>query len=365
MARIGPNQDINDPTTIIQTAFEYQQKSDSAGNFLAQFNARNPNVTGSPIVDISIPFKMEDGYTQFLEGSNIDFDDEKYIYDENLVSNSTLATYVDLAERFRIYWAALNNVLDQLDDYSYLQEDIIAPVGPIIVNIPAIFGLRIHGSLGGTAYDQESYYHLPSESLSTPVWTGIGPTNYNQLTYPQLLNELYAIDIQQSGSSAIWNTIYWYDKYTDSSGSARGASAHFGKLEDFFIISLDEQYIQFYNNGSVAIDIELSINISATLNQNFGASYSSWAEIDDINSYPDPFAGQKNLLSSFLSYGEVASGDDTIILSTTRTIEIPPGKSAFIGCRANADSGFGPTAGLVNITLVLNGETLIHSANLA
>lgn len=363
MARIGPNQDINDPTTIIQTAFEYQQKSDSAGNFLAQFNARNPNVTGSPIIDISIPFKMEDGYTQFLEGSNIDLDDEKYIYDENLVSNSTLVTYVDLAERFRIYWATLNNVLDQLDDYSYLQETDIDPEGPFVVIIGG--NTRTHGSLGGIAYDQESYYHLPSGSLSTPAWTGVGPTNYNQLTYPQLLNELYAIDIQQSSSSAIWDTIYWYDKNVDNSGDVRGATAFFGK--ERIISPIDQQYIQFHNGGSSAIEIEMSINISATIDSRFSTSYSSWAEIDDINSYPDPFGGLKSLLSSYISYTEEKlSPGGTTTLSTTRTIEIPPGKSAFVGCGAGAGTSFGTiiTVGTVDIIIILNGETLTHSANL-
>lgn len=365
MARVGPNQDINDPTTIIALTYDFQQQSNNYGNFLAQSIAQNPNTTGSPIINVSIPFKLTDGSTQLLEGSNIELSESIYIYNENLVSNATLITYINLAERFRDYWATLNNILAQLYDYDYLIEIDIDPEGPATGILPG-GEIRIHGSLGGTSYNQFSYSHSPSSPLSIPTWIGNGLTNYNQLTYPQLSGILQSINISRSASEIGWDTIYWYDKSSDASGSVRGSSANFGKHEDN-APPLNEQYIQIYNNESTTMEISLSIDISATFDSRFSTSYASWAEIDDIDVYPNPFGGFKNLLSSYISHNEEKlSPGGTTILSTTRTIEIPPGKSAFIGGRTGAGTTFGDfiTIGTVNITIILNDQTLIHSANL-
>jgi len=364
MTRSGPNQDINDPTTLIDLAYRYQQQSDQAGNLLAQSNAQNPNVNGSPIINISIPFRKSDGSIQLLYGEDIEFDTQ-YIYDNSLVSNANINTYIYLAERFRDYWEILNNVLNQLNDYDYVIEDNIDPEGPTIAHL---YGgqIRTHGSLGGITYRKKSYSHLPSESLSIPVWNGIGPTNYNQLTYPQLLNELQKINIQISVSEIIWNTVYWYDKLLDASGDSRGAWTRFGKHEQYGP-PFNQQYVQIYNNESNTIEISLSIDISATLDKRFTVSYASWAEIDDVNSYPNPFGGWKHLLSSYISYSEEKlSPGGTIVLSTNRIIEIPPGKSAFIGCHAGAGTTFGNaiSVGEVSITLVLNDQTLTYLVSL-
>ncbi len=357
MTRSGPNQDVNDPATIIDLAYQYQQDSDDKGNLLAQSNAQNPNVSGTAIIDISIPFKKTDGSTELLQGSSIDYDEE-YTYDSDLVADSTIVTYVDLAERFRDYWETLNNVLNQLNDYDYLQENDIDPTGPFTTVFPGSI-IRTHGSLTGIAYEQDSYSHSPAASLSTPAWTGIGPTNYNQLTYPQLLSTLPPIEVQRNVSGIMWDTNYWYDKYSDTSGSVVGANARFGKDEDW-LPPLAQEYVQFYNNGPTTMDISLSIDITATFDVLFTTSYYSFAEINDINVYPDPLNGNKALLPSFIAHSELKPNPGgTTVLSTTRTIEIPPGKSAFIGCGASASTTFG---GLdtVNISLVLNGKTLIH-----
>lgn len=357
MARVGPNQDINDPTTIIDLAYQYQQQSDFAGNMLAQSNSENPNVTGSPIVDVSIPFKRTNGSTQLLQGSNIDYDDG-YIYNTDLVSDSTIITYVFLAERFRGYWEALNNILDQLNSYDYLEEN----------NIESVSGIT-YGSLGGTEYGQTSYSFSPSESLLIPTWQGSGLTNYNQSTYPQLLSALSTISIQRQQSLTLWwDTIYRYGKFIDNTGGVRSASAGFtGRAAGW---PLDQQYVQFYNSTSNPIEISLSIDISATFSVNFTTFYQSWAEIDDINSYPDPFGGIKAFLPSSISHSESkGSSGGTIILSTNRTVEIPSGKSAFIGASAGASTTFfeanPPNNGSISITITLNDQTITHSAILA
>lgn len=347
MARIGPNQDINDPITIIDLAYKFQQQSNRKGDFLAQSNAQNPNVTGSPICDISIPFKMINGSIQSLQGDNIDYD-EGYIYNTDLVSNATIITYINLAEQFRDYWKILNNILDQLNDYDYLQEIDIEPEEIIVPD-------GSHGTLGGTKYIKTSYSHLPSESLSIPEWKGIGPINYNQLTYPQLLSQLQTINVERNISEEIaWETNYLYSKAIDDTGDVRGAAAGLGS-----------NYIQFYNNTLSPINISLFIDITAIFDSRFDTSYSSWAEISGVNCYP---TGNVWLLPSYISYNEEKlSPGGTTTLSTNRTIEIPPKKSAFIGASAGAGTTFGSflTIGTVNIEIVVKDQTLTYLVDVA
>ena len=102
--RVGPNQDINNPETLIALAYVFQRQSDDAGDLLAQYNAQNPDITSGPtIIDVSIPFIKTDGSTQLLHGDSIEPSGDTFSYNTNLVSNSTIVTYVDLAERFRDY----------------------------------------------------------------------------------------------------------------------------------------------------------------------------------------------------------------------------------------------------------------------
>ena len=225
MSRVGPNQDINDPTTIIDLAYQYQQDSEDKGNLLAQFNAQDPSVSGSPIVNISIPFKKIDGSTELLEGSDISYDGS-YSYDTSLVANSTLVTYVSLAERFRVYWETLNDVLDQLGDYDYSQESGVNPEGPY--EAPRSGFSHFVGSYGGITFAETSYSHLPSSKLDTPTWSGSGPINYNQNTYPQLLHELNGVSGQRSLTEETWDTIYWYYKNIADSPFAGQGVTRFG-----------------------------------------------------------------------------------------------------------------------------------------
>lgn len=353
MAREGPNQDINNPITLIDLAYKYQYVSDGHGIFLAQSIAQDPTATGSPIINVSIPFKKTDGSTELLYGSDISYDDG-YIYNSGLVFNSTIVTYIDLAERFRNYWNILNNVLNQLNDFQTIVETSLDPEGPFVIDFGTL-GIRTHGSLGGTSYQQTSYYHSPSQALLTPTWSGYGPTNYNYITYPQLLTELQNITISRTETSITYETVYWYDKLADTSGSLQGARATFGKDPDY--APIEEQYIQIYNNESTTMNVNLSIDISATFDSSCSVYCYSWAEIDDIDNYPDPPFGDKSLLSSYES--NTVSGSGTVTLNIDRTIEIPAGKSAFIG--GGATSFLFGVLIQIDITVILNDQTLIHS----
>ncbi len=360
MARTGPNQDVNDPTTIIDVAYQYQQKSDDFGDLLAQSLAENPNVDGDPIVDVTIPFKMANGSTQFIRGVDIDFSDGTYSYDTTLVANANILTYVDLAERFREYWATLNSVIDQVNDFDSTRETAIEPRGPFVIDF--LSGrTRTHGSFGGTEYDQFFYTHVPSESFPEPTWNGFGPTDYNQITYPELLSELSLINLTRDlASSQSWETDYRYDQFIDTFGSVRNASVRFTKHEDF-APPIEQQYVQFHNSSDSTITISMSMSVVAVFDTRFGAGIGSWAEIDDLNVYPDPFGGFKSLLPSYLNQGgELLSPGGTLNFSDTREVEIPPGKSAFVGCFASGGTTFGniATVGTVSVSLTLEDEAI-------
>ena len=361
MTRVGPNQDIIDPTTIIQLALKYQEQSDGLGIFLAKSIAQDLGATGPPIVDIFIPFSKSDGSIELLHAKDITKVDGELIYDKNLVSGSVINTYISLAELFRDYWDIMNSILDQLSDWSTTDITDIDPEDPFVVDIAG--GTLTHGSLGGILYDKLSVSYLPSSSLPTPTWTGIGPTNYDYTTYPQLLSELFSVS--QPGEVDSWETVYWYSQFVDNTGGQRSAESQFGKTEDFFPI--DKQYVQFFNDQSFPVNISLSISMSATFTTNASIIIQSWTEIGDRNDYPNPFLGQKSLLSSYLSQAQfVGVGGGLMSLSSSRTIEIPPGKSAFIGSRGAGFTGvWDGGTGLVSITLVLDGKELTLSEDLS
>lgn len=363
MARVGPNQDINDPTTIVDVLREFHITSLGAADFLASSNAQNPNVRNfSPLIEVSIPFQKVDGSTQLLLGSLSGVADT-LILNSDLIFNSVINTYINLAERFRDYWEIFNNVLDQLNDFDFLGTTEIEEE-ETTVNLGG-GQTRIHGSLGGTANTFSEFSHSPPQSLLTPDWTGDGPTDYNQNTYPQLITEVRKLNIQRTVLQRKWDTIYWFGKFTDGSGSVRSASARFGKSESFGP-PLNEQYIQIHNSGLSIIEIELSLEISASFNTRFSAVLTSWAEIGDINVFPDPFGGFKFSLDSFISESqELLAPGGTINLDATRTVEIPPGKSVFMGCTAGASTTFGGSSiASVDITLILDNQTITHSADL-
>ena len=378
MARIGPNQDINDPETIINLAYLYQQMSDAKGDFLAQSNAQNPNAEGSPIVNVSIPFKILDGSTELLFGSDILVDDGEFVYDTDLVSTATIVTYVDLAERFRDYWSTLNNVLGQLADFDFLQEEDIDPEGPFTVTIPTS-QLYTRGTQGGTSHDHTSYSHSPTEPVETPEWDGVGPTDYNQLTYPQLLSALADVGTTRSEITTSWDTIYHYLTLVDSFGNRRAVEAFFGNDGTFVFHTQEQQYVQFHNLGPSILTITLTADAAGTFQEDSSGgevTVGSWAEINDINVFPDPFLGQVVLLPSFLSsQAETGPGSDpedfpkSVSVSHSRSVQIPPGKSAFIGCMAKSETKSAPnsaenTGSAMTAIVTLDGKIVTTSATL-
>lgn len=369
MTRTGPNQDINDPTSMIEVAWGYQQVSNNLGDVLTQYNTGNLIAEGNPIVDVSIPLRIADGTTTLLAGTSIGYDgDGGYIYNSGLVSIATIATYVNLAERFREYWSIMNDVLDQLNNFTLLTEEEIDPVGPF-VSYPPGGATRILGSFGGTDYTKKTYSHAtptdpdPVESRPIPEWAGAGPVNYSHLTYPQLysaLNDINAYRITIASDS--WDTTYWYDKYSDPVPSVIACQASFGQDEDFGPL-FSNHYIQFYNDSkTVDRSISIDMSVSAFFDEAASISYGSTAEIGDVNDFPSDW--YYNQSSFIFDTKSISAGGGSESLTASRTVVIPPQKSAFIHIAARGASTFNPSSASINISLSLDGETVTHSLSI-
>jgi hypothetical protein len=341
MTRVGPNQNINDPTTIVGTAYEYQQQSNSIGDLSAR-TLNNPDATGPPIIDISIPLKMENGTTQLLQGSDINLVDGEYIYDKNLVSRATLVTYVNLAERFRDYFETFGDALSALSDSEDLNNTDVPPITPIIEPIGG-FAISTSGSYGGKIFNERSLVFGKSIP-DTPVWLGDGPTNYNFGTYPQLLE----INSQTGGvsfySESEAQEIYaWYT----IEGSERGAASQGSKIvaisamshsaPDLFGLGGDADLIEIPNFSDSAKTIDISATSSYTRIYSSGTSFTTEfvviALVSGIGNIGSVESASTRL-NYTIDFVEDQFGDVDLGISLDESIDIPPNKSAFISIKA-------------------------------
>jgi len=339
--RSGPNQDINDPTSLIELSYVFQQTSDSFGDFLRISDTQNlDDFDGDPIVNVSIPLLLEDGSTSEYFASGITTSGEVFIYDTSLWATALIITHINLPERFRDYWAEINNTINQLNNF--VSSTDIPPEGPVIADL-GDGRIRTHGSLGGEDFDLGIFD--PTSPYDTPSWSGSGPVNYNSGTYPQLLNEITNLNISLFQQE--WDTIYLYDSLKDSNGSVLSLFVSFGKGIDFVPPQI-ERWIQIYNYTEDDIDIDIDGEATIiTGNAASGRGVFSIAEIRDLNDFPP------NLLldSSYSSY-DIATGSGPGSVIYSRTVTVPSEKSVFIKVRASIGTTFGsPFAGNVSVEI--------------
>ncbi|KKL47036.1 hypothetical protein LCGC14_2339580 [marine sediment metagenome] len=191
MARAGPNQDINDPTTLEDSRILATSTSVLAREKSELFNGQT--LTDLQAVPITIELKLSDGQSVSVDS-----------YQSSLWARTVLNTYIDQAERFRGYWNSLNAYANNIPDPDDIATVYNMDIGPLDCEItdtdryeqePPPFWrtfkaqtkicffpmtVEISGmSASGVGYDP----------LIEPTWSGNGPTNYNHNTYPQLLNE--------------------------------------------------------------------------------------------------------------------------------------------------------------------------------
>jgi len=361
MARVGPNQDINNPIDWIDIAYRLQVKSRAMGNHYAVSASQDPNVAGSPIVNVSVPLAMTDGSTYSFPSSDISFVGGQYVYDTNTIGNANILTYVNLAERFRGYWTSINAIIDTLSPFEYLIEEPIDPIPETTGYLPSV-GTINHGSLGGTSYSEKAYGFTPSSSNPIPEWTGEGPTDYNSSTYPQLSGAIDSLNVVMGVTdSNDWDTIYYYSKTTDILGSTRGAQATMGRIWPYGGLS-EYIWIQIYNHESESVDVPISVSVSAYFDQAATLGGLSVAEIREINDYP---TGNPTLYPSFQQDSDsIPAGGGSASASHVRTVSIPAEKSAFIYARGSANSNFTPSGMSINMSVAVNGYTITHSASI-
>lgn len=387
MVRVGPNQDINNPATIIELSRLYDQSSDDLGRFLAESNAKDPNVSWKPIADVSIPFKMLDGSVKLFHGSGVNRDNAGSIltYDTDLVANAVISTYVNLAERFRGYWVLFNNVLDQLADWSHISESIIMP--GVFFNVTLDNGgTQSRGTLGGINITETTVTHLnlhPSSPL--PEWSGVGPTNYNAGTYPQLLKELDNVLVTRQTNISQIETNFKYLTWNDQPdilrflmSSLADSTFKVGSLTITNEAAPNGQFVQLYNPTSSDVNVDFSLHIDASfdlgtvapgsLNTDIGISLISWAEIGTKNAFPTPSGNIKTnfpstQISQFNFPGANGIFGGTSFLDMNRTIVIPSERSAYVAGVAIALTVF-TGGGSVNTTITLDSRELIFNGTI-
>lgn len=354
MTRAGPNQDINNPKTIIALAHVFQVKSDTIGDYLAKSNAQSFYVNGPPIVDVFIPFNKTDGSIQNLHGTNIEQDGAEYLYDTNLVSNSIINTYINLAERFRSDWELLKSSAELLQNFENITDtEIIYPLPstPIPGN-PPIY--TTSGTMEGVRYNYEltSFStHIPD----TPVWSGSGPTNYNYNTYPQLDLEINNLQVDISHILNPQEKIYyWIDVYKSVYDDFFSGDHEIWGTNNFV------RYTTSSSDNDVQIQIPNFSNFDITININGEASYS---RSSNVNMFSDEefvlvssnvAIGPHDLPYDFRNFVLEKDSDNvprglylgptsaSLSVSHNRDITIPPNRSAFITCSTAFRGKIGP-----------------------
>ncbi len=355
MARVGPNQDINDANVLIELLLAYQTKSELIGNLLAQYLSEDINAEGPPIADISIPRKLFDGSTQLLEGS----DAKLFSQDEisNALSNSVLVTYVDLAERFRDYFEVFRDTLLSISDTENRTEEIIPSV-PGEEPFPGSYPTTLLGSEGGIE-TQIQTIHFTISAPNIPVWSGSGPTNYNSGTYPQLskINDATNGGSEQSDETTreeyTWRTIEGARRLTGGDFTmftqCRYATIEIPNFDNF------PRIVQITANATssrTADEVPVGLHIANEFAQisliygigNFGESP---VPVDEIIFIEDPNSHNGGIHVP-LELNLSASLDESI--------EIPPNKSLFFGVAARANASFNNFA---NSNIVFEGNTVV------
>lgn len=202
MTRAGPNQDINDPLTLRNLLSKTSITSVLAKTRLDELN--DTPFTGAQAIPISLELKLANGQSVIANTANPP---------ESYWGQTVINTYIDQPERFRQYWKDLNiyglanlipddietaydfdiglldcvnthiNVYEPYPDYS--SWPVFQTRIQHIKNCEFPMSINISGmSISGVGYDV----------LSEPVWTGVGPTSYNYLTFPQLQDAFNSLE---------------------------------------------------------------------------------------------------------------------------------------------------------------------------
>ncbi len=375
MARIGPNQDINDPTTILEVGKLFYDKSVDFGILQAISDTGDPDSTGPPVIPITIPLKLEDGSIYDLDSSRIT---PEFTVDESRLRQSVLNTYIDLAELFRDYWSTLKDSLINLSDYHDVSSSVITPVASgSIPPTPPGFETHASGSFGGISYDIDSIL-FSTDYPDTPIWSGHTPTNYNHNTYPQLLNVMN--DLSGSfvdNSIDPVEEIYWWDRFfgaKQSFGASAPALATVFRLHDRFQLPSgplsSRDFLQVVNPSDTDDKI-INISLTADYSGFCGDVFASRSEsvsltiLSSINDYNSFSSDNTTSVFDSQSFEGSFSGTRNINLSISKEVTIPPNKSVFIRTLGRILTTTPTNVGPVNLVgdmfTTITGQTTLES----
>lgn len=275
MARVGPNQDINDPTTLNNLRSIATSASLQAKYRYEILNNESP--TGGLAIPIFVELKLSSGQSVFVSS-----------YQLSVWEQAVINTYIYQPERFRNYWRNINSYADNITaedietvysfnieppdcDITYSNIYEPDPGGSPVwrtrrVNVKDCFfevSLAVSGmSTSGVEYD----------SLSEPIWKGIGPTNYNYNTFPQLQSEFgRLINGLQNMNPAVgasssdvasfhYNESTYYIEY-DTPSSSRISELGVSQLLN---TGIDSPYLFIYNPTIEDIQLNLSGSLTVT-----------------------------------------------------------------------------------------------------
>ncbi len=333
MARTGPNQDINDPTTILEVNKFYYDKSVDFGDLKAISDSQDPDATGPPVTTVDIPLKLANGSTSLLDGSIVT---DEFTADDPNLSVSVINTYIDLAERFRNYWELLRQSIVSLADFATTTTTAIPAIPSSPVSGQAGF---TSGALSSIQYDYSAGV-FEVDYPDTPTWSGHRPTDYNQNTYPQLLNELNNLEASVNTSSSVEvDEVYqWTNWFIESQGIPFAITRqinvsdtlsnlftvdaveipNFSSTENLIVdLTADASYNRTVASGALIIVTEqvTSQSFVAMSGHNFSIGSLDFVE-ENITNYNSP--GVTSVLVT------------TLNASHTREIIVPPNTSAYI-----------------------------------
>lgn len=196
MTRVGPNQDINDPTALenlramAEDVAVITNDHNNAYNGITENKSIDPSVhpDNTRIIAISTLLKKEDGSNAEITGFNTDGTYKQENLD--LYTESIINTHIDQAERFRNYYDTIVSIINSWAD----RDNGVPIVTPFIASQTTT--LDIPSSHRGWAKSNINIMqkdgYLTVDNLQIPIsidWSGNGPTNYNSNTYPQLMSE--------------------------------------------------------------------------------------------------------------------------------------------------------------------------------
>lgn len=207
MTRIGPNQDINDPTTLEELRRYTEEAAVRANDHNNAYNSITENKSINPsihpdnirIIPISTLLSKIDGSKIEISG----FTASGTYKQENidLYTESVINTYINQPERFRNYYDNLISIINSWSDRDN-SHPVTTTYTDTITTIADLINDHDGYARSLVGFQQkDGYVTVDKSAIPTSIdWSGSGPTNYNSGTYPQLTSAMNGIGVLMSQS---------------------------------------------------------------------------------------------------------------------------------------------------------------------